>query len=90
MENLLKEILSQVQNMSNELKDFRVDATQRLTKLEITLENTTNVKIQALNEDGKIIHDKLDIITNEINEIKEQVSDHDVNIQVLKNRKALK
>lgn len=96
MENTLKEILSQIQTMSNEIKDFRDDTNQRLdgtyqrlTKLEMTLENKTNVKIQALYEDREIVHNKLDIITNELADIKEIVTDHDLKIQVINNKKAL-
>jgi hypothetical protein len=75
--------------MSNEIKDFRDDTNHRLTKIEMTIENKTNVKIHALYEDSEIVHNKLDIITNEIADIKEMVTDHDIKIQVINNKKAL-
>jgi hypothetical protein len=37
-------------------------------------------------EDGEIVHNKIDIITNEIAAIKEQISDHDIQIQVISNK----
>lgn len=78
MEDILKEILTQIQVMSNkmeekftEFENNQNETNKRLTKLETTLENTTNVKIQALFEDRQIIHSKLDNITNELADIKE-------------------
>lgn len=86
MEEVLKEILSQMQVMSNQIKDFREETNNRLTKIETTIENTTNVKVQALFEDREIIHSKLDSIANELADIKEQIIDHDLKIQVLNNK----
>ncbi len=86
MEEVLKEILSQMQVMSNQIKGFREETNNRLTKIETTIENTTNVKIQALFEDREIIHSKLDSIVNELADIKEQITDHDIKIQVLNNK----
>lgn len=86
MDEILKEILSQMQVMSNEIKDFRDETNSRLAKLETTIENTTNMKIQALFEDREIVHSKLDIITNELAEIKEQITDQDIKIQIINNK----
>ena len=86
MEEVLKEIHSQMQVMSNQIKDFREETNNRLTKIETTIENTTNVKIQALFEDREIVHSKLDSIANELADIKEQITDHDIKIQVLNNK----
>jgi len=86
MEDILKEIPSQIQVMSNQIKDFRDETNNRLTKLETTIENTTNVKIQALFEDREIVHGKLDSISNELADIKEQITDHDIKIQVINNK----
>ncbi len=86
MEEILKEILSQMQVMSNQIKDFKDETNNRLTKIETTIENTTNVKIQALFEDREIVHSKLDSIANELADIKEQITDHDIKIQVINNK----
>lgn len=93
MEDILKEILTQIQVMSNkmeekftEFENNQNETNKRLTKLETTIENTTNVKIQALFEDRQIIHSKLDNITNELADIKEQIAEHDIKIQVLNNK----
>lgn len=86
MDEILKEILSQMQVMSNEIKDFRDETNSRLAKLETTIENTTNMKIQALFEDREIVHSKLDTITNEFAEIKEQITDQDIKIQIINNK----
>ena len=59
MEEILKEIFSQIHVMSNklhEVSDKQDDTNNRLKKLETTIENKTNVKIQALFEDRDIIH----------------------------------
>lgn len=107
MEELLKEMLSQMQVMSNKmeerftkLENKQDDTNHRLaklegrftkledrfTKLETTIENKTNVKIEALFEDRGIVHNKLDNITNELAEIKEQITDHDIKIQVISSK----
>lgn len=93
MEEILKEILSQIQVMSNKmeerfvkLEDRQDETNRRFTKLETTIENTTNVKIQALFEDREIVNHKLDNITNELAEIKEQITDHDIKIQAVSNK----
>jgi len=39
--------------------------------------------ISALRTDNKEIHKKLDVITNELADIKEKVTDHDIKIQVI-------
>jgi len=88
MEEILKEILSQMHVMSNKLHEVsnkQDDTNNRLSKLETTIENKTNVKIQALFEDRDIIHNKLDNISNELEVIKEQITDHDIKIQVINN-----
>lgn len=86
MKELLKEILSEIQVMSNKFEKKLDETNNRLTKLETTIENTTNVKIQALFEDREIVHNKLDNITNEVAAIKEQIVDHDIKIQVITNK----
>ncbi|MHB8062783.1 MAG: hypothetical protein ACYDG2_09155 [Ruminiclostridium sp.] len=43
MEELLKDILSQIQVMLNKIEKRFDETNQRITKLETTIENTTNV-----------------------------------------------
>ncbi|MDP4182562.1 MAG: hypothetical protein Q8942_15920 [Bacillota bacterium] len=89
MEETSKEILSQMHIMSNKLQEVnnkQDGANNRLMKLETTIENKTNVKIQALFEDRDIIHNKLDNISNELEVIKEQITDHDIKIQIIDNK----
>lgn len=86
MEEVLKEILEQINiGFANTNKRFD-EITQRIVQVETTIENTTNVKIQALFEDREIVHSKLDSIANELADIKEQITDHDIKIQVLNNK----
>lgn len=99
MEEILKEILSQMHVMSNKLQEVSVkqddtnkridDTNKRITKLETTIENKTNLKIQALFEDREIVHDKLDNISGELEVIKEKITEHDMKIQVINNSKAI-
>jgi hypothetical protein len=85
MEGILKEILAQINTGFANTNKRLDEITQRIVKVETTIENTTNVKIQALFEDREIVHSKLDSITNELADIKEQIADHDIKIQVLNN-----
>jgi chromosome segregation ATPase len=68
------------------LTEQQSETNRKLTKLETTIENTTNTKILALFEDREVIHSKLDNITNELVDIKEQITDHDIKIQVISNK----
>ncbi len=89
MEEILKEILSQMQVMSSKLQSVsnkQDETNNRLTKMETLIENSVNVKIQALFEDRETIHNKLDNITNEAATIKEQITYHDMKIQILNDR----
>jgi uncharacterized coiled-coil protein SlyX len=107
MQEILKEILSQMQVMSvnieksfNEIENKQDETNHRLTKmetrltkmetrftkLETTIENKTNVKIQALFEDRDVVHCKLDNITNELADLKEEIVDHGIKIQVINNK----
>lgn len=66
-----------------------------MDKLDIILEKLSQVdlinskldKIEAdvgaLRNDNKVINKKLDVITNELADIKEKVTDHHVKIQVI-------
>lgn len=81
MEEILKEILSQMQVMSSKLQSVsnkQDETNNRLTKMETLIENSVNVKIQALFEDRETIHNKLDNIANEVATIKEQITYHDI------------
>lgn len=67
MEKVLKDILLQMLVMSNNdgRKIYRIaymqdETNKRFTKAEATIENTINVKIQALFEDREVVHSKLD------------------------------
>ncbi len=86
MEEILKEILAQMNTGFANTNKRLDEITQRIVKVETTIENTTNVKIQALFEDREIVHSKLDSITNELADIKEQIADHDIKIQVINNK----
>lgn len=93
MEEMIKEILSQMQVMSNkmekrfnELENKQDETNHRLTKIETKIENETNEKIQALYEDREIVHSKLDNITNDLIDIKGKITDHDIKIQVISNK----
>ncbi len=86
MEEILKEILAQINTGFANTNKRLDEITQRIVKVETTIENTTNVKIQALFEDREIVHSKLDSITNELADIKEQIADHDIKIQVINNK----
>ncbi len=85
MEEILKEILNKLQELSNK----QDDTNKRITKLETTIENKTNAKIQALFEDRDIVHNKLDNISGELEVIKEKITEHDMKIQVINNSKAI-
>ncbi len=86
MEEILKEILAQMNTGFANTNKRLDEITQRIVKVETTIENTTNVKIQALFEDREIVHSKLDSITNELADIKEQIADHDIKIQIINNK----
>ncbi len=45
--------------------------------------------ISALKNDNHITHTKLDIIINEVANIKEQITDHDIKIQSINKTKAI-
>lgn len=42
--------------------------------------------INALKADSKVTHQKLDMIIDEVANIKEQITDHDIIIQVINNK----
>ncbi len=89
MEEILKEILSQMQVMSSKLQSVsnkQDETNNRLTKMETLIENSVNVKIQALFEDRETIHNKLDNIANEVATIKEQITYRDMKIQILNDK----
>jgi predicted nucleic acid-binding Zn-ribbon protein len=86
VQEVLKEILEQINTGFANTNKRLDEITQRIVQVETTIENTTNVKIQALFEDREIVHSKLDSIANELADIKEQITDHDIKIQVLNNK----
>lgn len=86
MEEFLKEILEQINTGFANTNKRLDEITQRIVKVETKIENTTNVKIQALFEDREIVHNKLDGITNELTDIKEQLTDQNIKIQVINNK----
>ena len=86
MQEVLKEILEQINTGFANTNKRLDEITQRIVQVETTIENTTNAKLQALFEDREIVHSKLDSISNELADIKEQITDHDIKIQVLNNK----
>ena len=65
-----------------------------MDKLDLILEKLNKLdkiesEINALKNDNKTTHKKLDMVINEVASIKELVTDHDIKIQVISNKKAL-
>lgn len=92
MEELLKEVLNKlnkldgIENQLATLTEKQEETNQRLTKLEISIENNTNIKVQALFEDRDIVHSKLDKLIDTVAEVKEDITSNSLKIQIVDNK----
>jgi predicted nucleic acid-binding Zn-ribbon protein len=91
MDHVLKEILTNIQNLSERLESIssrQAEANYILARLELKIENTTDAKIRALFEYRDIVRGKLDMINNELADIKEHISDHEISLKVIAGQKS--
>lgn len=79
MEEILKEMLSKL----NE-----IDKNQK--RIEMKMEQRIEPKIQALCEDRDIVHSKLDTIQNKVDNLAQKVEKQEVEIKVIKGGKKSK
>jgi archaellum component FlaC len=81
------QVSMKVDSMGKELTEFKQETTgrldrleQRLTKIEVVLENETNKQIMLLSEGQEGLHMKVDALS-------ERVDRHDIKIQVIEGGK---
>ena len=70
----LEEKTNKIEEKTNKIEE----KTNKIDKIESD--------IAALKADSKVTHQKMDMIINEVANIKEQITDHDIKIQVLNNK----
>lgn len=63
------------------MEDILKTILEKLTKLD-----KIELDINSLKNDNKETHRKLDMIIDEVANIKEQITDHDIKIQVINNK----
>ena len=69
------------------LKDRMTGLEGRLTKLETKVENEIDVKIQACFDNTEILKVKVDVLSTEVEDLKEKVIDHGIKIQIIDSKR---
>lgn len=90
MENKIFDLIEKVYIELQETKQEVKSVGNRLTKLEIKIENNISEKIDALFEARDITNERLDRIEVKIDNLTEKVDTHDIKIQVIEGGKRKK
>ena len=90
MEKMYLDINKKLEKINDNIIEVREDLGNRISKVEMKMENDISCKIGALFEARDTTNDKLERIENKIDYLTDKVETHDIKIQVIEGGKKKK